>query len=107
MCQETLTSIKSGDGLCLGELYDSDSSATELFLDADDFENISAGGVKRAKTEILRAICQAVHCVALVSCDVNAKWAVSYQPPTEDERQHGPLLPLVVCRLPIISPISC
>ena len=70
MCQETLTWKKRGDGLCLSELYDSDSSTIAWFLDAEDFENISADGAKRAKTEILRAICQAVHCVALVSCDV-------------------------------------
>jgi hypothetical protein len=98
ICEETLTQLKGYDGLCVSEFYDSDSSTTLLFLDSED-ENVCSSGAKLVKTEIFRAICQAVHCLALVSFDVNAKFAVSHRPPTEDEQRHGPLLALVVCRV--------
>ena len=87
------------DRLCLSEFYDSDASSTDLVLDTTDDKNTSTTEVKRFKTELLRGICHAVHCIALVSCELNSKVSTSYQSPTRGGCHLGPHLPLVASRV--------
>jgi len=95
---ESMPSTSGTDRLCVSEMYDSDASATDVVLETGDGESTLVES-KRVKAELLRWICHAAHCIALVSGELNTKVATSYQPPTRKGDEHGPHLPMVVSRV--------
>ena len=83
------------DRLGLGDFYDSDASANEFDVMAEDApENTQE---KRDK-ELLRRLCQAIQCISLVAEGTSEKLILSFEPKTPCDRKHGPLLPLMVNR---------
>lgn len=93
-----VTSAINTDRLFVSEFYDSDSSCTEMVLGATEDDG-TVSREKRAQAQLLKGLCLAAHCIALVSVELNAKPATLYKPLTMCDDHHRPLLPLIASRV--------
>ena len=96
--RSNVTSTINTDLLCVSEFYDSDSSCTELVLGATEDDG-TVSHEKSVQAQLLKGLCHAAHCIALVSVELNAKVATLYKPLTMCDDQDRPLLPLVTSRV--------
>jgi hypothetical protein len=83
------------DPLCLMEFFDSDASANDSL--SDNESEVKSDNQK--KTELLRSICHAVHCINLVVGRIDDKKALSLFADKGYGHEFGPLLPLVTTRV--------
>ncbi len=82
------------DNLSLTEFFDSDASMNDWRSDSEEH-----GTSEKSKKELVRVICHAVHCIALVFEMVDEKDTVNRFLEIYCDAEFGPLLPLVSARV--------